>query len=279
MRLSIRDIQQFKTRGERFVMLTVYDALLAKLLDGAGIPLLLVGDSLGNAVLGYGSTIPVTLDDMVRHTSAVSRGSNRALVVGDLPFLSYTTPEQALASARRLMQEAGAQAIKLEGGAHVVPIVQALVEFGVPVMGHLGYTPQSAHQFGKVRVQGKSASGARRLLDDALALEQAGAFAVVLELVPTELAAAITRRLHIPTIGIGAGPECDGQVQVLPDLLGLDPEFLPRHAHRFANLAPTVQEAATAYREAVAQGSFPTEKQGSSMPAEALREALEGLPE
>lgn len=266
-----------KTRGEPIAMLTAYDAVTAGLFDAAGVPILLVGDSLGDNVLGLGSTIPVTLDDMVRHTAAVTRGTRTALIVADMPFMTYATLEDAVGAARRLMQEGGAQAIKLEGGQPMVPIVRRLVECGVPVMGHLGYTPQSAHVFGKVRVQGRSAFAARRLVEDALALEMAGAFALVLELVPTQLAAAITGRLRIPTIGIGAGPQCDGQVQVSTDMLGLRDDFKPRHARRFAELAQLIRAASAAYLAAVAERSFPAAENSSTMDDAELREALEGL--
>ncbi|MFQ3632927.1 3-methyl-2-oxobutanoate hydroxymethyltransferase [Roseiflexus sp.] len=277
MRKTITDIQQMKSRGEPIAMLTAYDAVTAALFDAAGVPMLLVGDSLGDNVLGFGSTIPVTIDDMVRHTAAVARGAQSALIVADMPFLSYATLDTAVAAARRLMQEGGAQAVKLEGGQTMTPIVRRLVECGVPVMGHLGYTPQSAHVFGKVRVQGKSAAAARRMVEDALALEEAGAFALVLELVPAQLAAAITTRLRIPTIGIGAGPHCDGQVQVSTDMLGLRDDFKPRHARRFAELAPIIRAAVTAYIAAVGERSFPADEHSSRMDEATLQEALEGL--
>jgi 3-methyl-2-oxobutanoate hydroxymethyltransferase len=279
MRKTIVDIQQMKARGERIPMLTAYDYPMAKLLDAAGVPMLLVGDSVGNTMLGYGSTIPVTLDDIVHHTAAVARGAKSALIVADLPFLTYTTSEQALASAARLIQQGGAQAVKLEGGQPMAPIVRRLVECGVPVMGHLGYTPQSEHIFGQARIQGRKSAAARRMIEDALALEEAGAFAIVLELVPTPLATAITRRLRIPTIGIGAGPECDGQVQVLTDMLGLDPDFMPRHARRIVDLAAAIREAANAYVADVAAQRFPTAEHSSTMDEAALQEALAGIEE
>lgn len=277
MRRTITDIQQMKARGEPIAMLTAYDAIVASLFDAAGVPMLLVGDSLGDNVLGFSSTVPVTLDDMVRHTAAVARGAQSALIVADMPFLTYATLEMAIAAARRLMQEGGAQAVKLEGGQAMVPIVRRLVECGVPVMGHLGYTPQSVHLFGKARVQGRSAAAARRMIEDALALEAAGAFALVLELVPAQLAAAITERLRIPTIGIGAGPHCDGQVQVFTDILGLRDDFKPRHTRRFAELAPLIRSAVAAYVAAVGERSFPTAEHSSRMDEAELREALEGL--
>jgi len=277
MRKTVLDIQQMKAHGERIPMLTAYDYPIAKLLDQAGIPMLLVGDSVGNNVLGYSSTIPVTLDDIVRHTTAVVRGAQSALIVADLPFLSYATLEMAVAGARRLMQEGGAQAVKLEGGASMAPIVQRLVECGVPVMGHLGYTPQSEHVFGKARVQGRKAAVARKMIEDALALEAAGVFAVVLELVPAPLAGAISRRLRIPTIGIGAGTDCDGQVLIIHDVLGLNPDFMPRLAKRFVDLGSIIREAATSYINEVTSRAFPAEQHSSTMDEAMLREALEGL--
>ena len=264
-----------KTERRRIAMVTAYDYPAARLADRAGVPILLVGDSLGMVVHGHDSTLPVTLDDMVRHASAVVRGSERALVVGDLPFLTYASVGDAVNSARRLMQEAGVQAVKLEGGAPVVDSVRRLNELGVPVMGHLGFTPQSQHTIG-VRVQARAAADARRLLDDALALQAAGAFAVVLELVPAPLAEAVTARLDIPTIGIGAGAGCDGQVQVWHDLLGLGEGKPPRHAKVFAEIGQAIEAALKAYVAEVEGGVFPTAAQSSTMEPEALSQALEG---
>lgn len=274
MRTTILDVQKMKTRGERIPMVTAYDYTSAQIADRAGVPLLLVGDSLGMVVLGHASTVPVTLDEMLHHIRAVVRGSERALVIGDLPFLTYTTTEQAIASARRVLQEAGAQAVKLEGGVAITPIVARLVELGVPVMGHIGFTPQSVNQIG-MRVQGKHADQAAQLIMDAMALEAAGAFAIVLELVPAALAQAITTRLHIPTIGIGAGATCDGQVQVWHDLLGLYTDFKPRHAKRYAELADTIGAALASYAAEVRAGSFPTTEHSSTMDEAALRAAIE----
>jgi 3-methyl-2-oxobutanoate hydroxymethyltransferase len=266
-----------KQRGERIPMVTTYDYTSAQIADRAGIPMLLVGDSLGMVVLGYPSTLSVTLDDMIYHTRAVVRGAEQALVIGDMPFLSYSTPEQALHSAGRLLREGGVQAVKVEGGAPTVPIVRRLVEMGIPVMAHLGYTPQSVNQIG-VRVQGRSAEAARRMIDDALALEEAGAFALVLELVPASLAREISGRLRIPTIGIGAGPGCDGQVQVWHDMMGLYTDFVPRHAGRYVALAEQMSTALQSYIGDVQGGSFPTMEHASDMDEAELREALEGLP-
>ena len=274
MRTTIRDIQKLKERGERIPMVTAYDYTSAQLADRAGVPLLLVGDSLGMVVLGYGSTVPVTLDEMVHHSKAVVRGSQQALVVGDLPFLTYASVDQAIHSAGRMLQEAGVQAVKLEGGVTVAPTVARLVALGIPVMGHIGYTPQSEHQIGR-RVQGRQANEAGQLIEDALALEAAGAFAIVLELVPAPLAHAITARLHIPTIGIGAGVACDGQVQVWHDILGLYSDFTPRHTRRYAHLAETIGAALTSYIAEVRAGTFPTAEQSATMDEATLQAALD----
>jgi len=266
-----------KESGERIPMLTAYDYTTAQMVDAAGVPIILVGDSLGMVVLGYSSTVPVTLDDIVHHTKAVVRGSQRVLVVGDLPFLTYTTPEQALHSAGRLMQEAGCQAVKLEGGAAVASTVARMVAAGVPVMGHLGFTPQSEHILGK-RIQGRSIDAARQLLQDALALQAAGAFAVVLELVPQQLARAISERLRIPTIGIGAGAGCDGQVQVIHDMLGLYTDFVPKHTKRYRNLADEIRAAVGEYASDVRAGTFPNDEHATNMEEGMLREAMNGTP-
>lgn len=275
MRTTILDIQKMKQRGERIPMITAYDYTSAQIADRAGVPLILVGDTLGMVVLGHQTTVPVTLDEMLHHIKAVVRGSQKALVIGDLPFLTYTSEEQALRSAGRVLQEAGAQAVKLEGGVEVAPIVRKLVAMGIPVMGHIGLTPQSVNQLGGMRVQGKKAAKARQLIEDALALEAAGAFSVVLELVPAQLSREITARLNIPTIGIGAGPWCAGQVQVWHDLLGLYTDFVPRHAKRYATLADTIAAALQSYVVEVHDGTFPTMEHGSQMDEQELRATLE----
>jgi 3-methyl-2-oxobutanoate hydroxymethyltransferase len=272
MRTTIRDILRMKQAGERIAMLTSYDFPSARLAERAGVRVLLVGDSLGTVIQGHATTLPVTVDDMVRHAAAVVRGSEQALVICDLPFLSYASPEQTVETVRRVMQEAGVQAVKLEGGAPVLPIVRHLVEHGVPVVGHLGYTPQSEHQLG-IRVQAKDAVGARQLIEDALALEAAGAFAIVLELVPAPLAKAVSQQLRIPTIGIGAGAGCDGQVQVWHDLLGLY-EKSPRHAKRYAEIGDAITAAIGSYVGEVQAGSFPTDAQSSGMDDAQLALAL-----
>jgi 3-methyl-2-oxobutanoate hydroxymethyltransferase len=276
MRVTIRDIQRMKDKGERIPMLTAYDYTTAQMIDAAGIPMILVGDSLGMVVLGYSSTVPVTLDDIIHHTKPVVRGAQRALIVGDMPFLTYTSPEQALQTAGRLLQEAGCQAVKLEGGAAVVSSVARLVAAGIPVMGHLGFTPQSVNTLG-MRVQGRSVAAARQLIEDARALQAAGAFAVVLELVPEQLARAVTERLHIPTIGIGAGAGCDGQVQVVHDMLGLYNDFVPKHTKRYRSLGDEIRAAVRDYASEVRAGTFPTLEQASSIDAALLEEALAGL--
>ena len=266
MRVTITQIKEMKQRGERIAMLTAYDHPTARFLDEAGVPLILVGDSLGMVVLGYESTIPVTMEDMIHHTKAVVRGVQHALVVGDMPFMSYqVTPEDALRNAARFIQQAGAQAVKLEGGEPMAPTVRRLVEVGIPVQGHIGLTPQAIHQMGGYRVQGRTAAAAARLLRDALALEQAGVFSIVLEGVPAPLARLITRRLSVPTIGIGAGPFCDGQVQVFHDMLGLFPDFVPKHTKQYARIGDTIKEAVGQYIKEVLEGSFPTAKESFSM--------------
>jgi len=272
-RVSIHNLKAMKLRGEKIAMLTAYDYPTAKLLDSVDIPVILVGDSLGMTVLGYESTVPVTMDDMIHHTKAVVRGSQNALIVGDMPFMSYQTgASDAIRNAGRFLQEAGAQAVKLEGGAPVVEIVRALVSFGIPVMGHLGLTPQSINQLGGHKVQGKTPAAAVRLMTDAAGLEEAGAFAIVLECVPAALGKLVTERLSIPTIGIGAGPYCDGQVQVLSDLLGLDPDFTPRHAKQYAHLAQEIQGAVQRYQREVQAGDFPTARESFSMDEAVLAE-------
>jgi 3-methyl-2-oxobutanoate hydroxymethyltransferase len=273
-RLTVSDVAKLYADGTPIAMLTAYDYPTARLLDEAGIPLLLVGDSLGEVVLGYDSTVRVTMAEMLHHTKAVVRGTQRALVVGDMPFLSYSTPVEALENAGLFLREAGAQAVKVEGGTRSAKIVETLVRAGIPVMGHIGWTPQAKHGMGgKVRVQGKSLEQARALLHDALAIQEAGAFAIVLELVPGQLASAITERLRIPTIGIGAGAGCSGQVQVVTDLLGLG-SFIPRHARPYASLRETILDAARAYAADVAGGSFPGPDETVRMDDEILAEAL-----
>jgi 3-methyl-2-oxobutanoate hydroxymethyltransferase len=272
-RTTVDDIARLYADGTRIAMLTAYDYPTAKLLDEAGIPMLLVGDSLGQVILGYETTVRVTMAEMVHHTKAVVRGTQRALIVADMPFLSYATPDEAVENAGIFLREAGAQAVKVEGGVRTARIIEALVRAGVPVMGHIGLTPQSINSIGKVRVQGKSRDQARSLIADALAVQEAGAFSMVLELVPEQLAAAITERLRIPTIGIGAGPGCSGQVQIITDLIGLG-DFIPRHARPYAHVRDTIREAATSYLTDVTAGSFPGPDQTVRMDDAVLDEVL-----
>jgi 3-methyl-2-oxobutanoate hydroxymethyltransferase len=257
-KVRVPDLVLMKERGDRIVMLTAYDATMARLFDRAGVDLLLVGDSLGNVILGLDTTIPVTLDAMLHHTRAVTRGANRALVVADMPFLTYqVSPEQALLNAARLFQEGGAAAVKLEGGRHVADTVSKLTAAGLPVMGHVGLTPQYLHRLGGMRQQARDDAAAQELTLDALALEDAGAFAVVLEAIPDAVAEAVTSRLRIPTIGIGAGPHCDGQVLVSYDLLGLFDTFAPPFARQYAQLGRQILNTVSHYAEDVRQGVFP----------------------
>lgn len=256
-RVTVRDLAAAKERGERWAMLTAYDALTAGVFDAAGIPVLLVGDSAGNVVFGYGTTLPVTMDELLPLVAAVVRGTTSALVVADMPFGSYQAgPAQALENASRFMKEAGAHAVKLEGGARVLPQVDALVGAGIPVMAHLGLTPQSVHVLGGYRVQGRGEDG-EQLARDAKSLQQAGAFSVVLEAVPSELAEQVTRSLAVPTIGIGAGPGTDAQVLVWQDLAGLTPDPVPRFVKRYADLRVVLADAARAFADDVAHGAYP----------------------
>jgi len=258
-RVTARDLIARKARGERIVVTTAYDALFARLVDEAGVDVILVGDSLGNVVAGFDSTIPVTLDQMIYHAAAARRGVTRAMLVVDMPFLTYqVSVERALLNCGRAIQESGAAAVKLEGASgDVVRAVRAVVEVGIPVMGHIGFTPQSVHTLGGFRVQGREADGAQRLVDEARRLEDAGAFSVVLELVPAAVAARVTEAVSIPTIGIGAGPRCDGQVLVLHDLLGLNDKFAPKFLKRYASLADDVRRALRAFGDEVRAGAYP----------------------
>ena len=257
-KLRVPHLAAMKERGERIVMLTAYDATMARLFDRAGIEILLVGDSLGQVILGLDTTIPVTLDAILHHTLAVTRAASRALVVADMPFLTYQiTIEQAMRNAARLFQEGGAAAVKLEGGRAVADTVRALTAAGLPVMGHVGLTPQHVHRLGGMRQQARDDDAADELMLDALALEDAGAFALVLEAIPDAVAAAVTSRLHIPTIGIGAGPHCDGQVLVSYDMLGLFDAFVPPFVKQYARLGNEILSAAKDYAAEVRQGVYP----------------------
>jgi 3-methyl-2-oxobutanoate hydroxymethyltransferase len=257
--VTVRELQAMKGRGERITALTAYDYLFARYVDAAGVDVVLVGDSLGQVVLGLDSTVPVTMDDMVHHARAVRRGVARAMLVVDMPFLSYQiSREEALRNAGRILKETGATAVKLEGGSpEMVETTAALVRAGIPVMAHLGFTPQSVHTLGGYRVQGREEAAGQRMRGEALALQEAGAFALVLELVPGPLASSLSQALRIPTIGIGAGAGCDGQVLVLYDMLGLNTDFQPRFLRRFAEVGQQVREGVEAYVRAVKSGEYP----------------------
>jgi 3-methyl-2-oxobutanoate hydroxymethyltransferase len=256
--VTVHHLLKMKERGERIVVLTCYDALFARLLDGAGVDVLLVGDSVNQVLAGAETTLSATLEQMIYHARMVRRGATRAMVVCDMPFLTYqVSPQDAIRNAGRVMQETGCHAVKLEGGRAMAETVRALVDVGIPVMGHLGLTPQSVHALGGYRVQGRDQQAADRLKSDAAALEAAGAFAIVLELVPAPLASQITKALAIPTIGIGAGPACDGQVLVLPDMLGLNDQFAAKFVKRYAALAEDVRDAVQRYAAEVREGRYP----------------------
>ena len=257
-RVRVPDLREMKARGEKIAMLTAYDALMARVLDRAGVDVLLIGDSVGMVLLGFDTTLPVTMDAMVHHTRAVSRGAQRALVLADMPFLSYQIgPAEALRNAGRLVQEGGAQAVKIEGGQRYAETVERLVGAGIPVMGHLGLVPQSVHRFGGFRQQAKSEEDAQRLLEDAKALQQAGVFGVVLECIPANVARMVTEELSVPTIGIGAGPYCDGQVLVTHDALGLTGDAAPAFAKQFAHLGALMTDGVKDYIHEVKTGQFP----------------------
>ena len=273
MRITIDQIKAMKQRGEKIAMLTAYDYSTAKIVDEVGIPLILVGDSLGMVVLGYESTIPVTIDEMIHHTKAVVRGTKRALVIGDMPFMTYhTSISDAQRNAARFIQEGGAQAIKLEGGVTVAEKVRAIVNCGIPVMGHIGLTPQSIHQLGGYKIQGRTPEAAAKMLKDAQALEEAGAFAVLMETVPTPLATLITQKISVPTIGIGAGVGCDGQIQIINDILGWYTDFVPKHTKQYIKLTDIMSSAITQYYNEVKASSFPAEEQSFSMDESVLAE-------
>ncbi|WML91188.1 3-methyl-2-oxobutanoate hydroxymethyltransferase [Thiothrix lacustris] len=258
-RVTVTTLRKMKREAEKIVMLTAYDASFAKVLDRQGVDVILVGDSLGMVIQGHDTTVPVTMDDMVYHTRAVVKACEHALVIGDLPFMSYTSPEQALRNSARLMQESGAHMVKLEGGAPQVATVAQLAHHGVPVCAHLGLQPQSVHKLGGYRVQGRDEAVAKQMLEDAKALQDAGADMLVLECVPVTLAAQITQALEIPTIGIGAGRECDGQVLVLHDMLGISPRA-PKFSHDFIGAGATIPQAVASYVQAVKAGTFPEDQ-------------------
>ena len=277
MPIRTTKLREMKEAGERIVCVTAYDFPTARLVQQAGVPVVLVGDSLGNVVLGYDTTVPVTLDDMLHHTRAVVRGAPDLLIVADMPFMTFNVnADDALRNAGRLLQEGGAHAVKLEGGVPVAGTVRRLTEAGIPVMGHLGLTPQSVNQLGGYRVQGRTLAQAQQLIEDADALVAAGAFSIVLEMVPAELARIVTRRLRVPTIGIGAGPDCDGQIQVLHDILGFGTRT-PKHAKLYADLNETIRAALEAYAQDVRDGRFPTDEHAVTIDDAVLHELLSSV--
>lgn len=279
-KITVKTFQHKKAIGEPITMLTAYDYPTALAVDQAGLDSILVGDSLGMVVLGYANTLPVTMEEMLHHCRAAARGARYALLIGDMPFLSYqVSVQEAVRNAGRFLQEAGMDAVKLEGGRERLEAVRAIVGAGIPVMGHLGLTPQSVHQLGGFRAQGKTASAAKRLLEDAELLQEAGCFSLVLESVPAQLAGLLSARLEIPTIGIGAGAGCDGQVLVTHDLLGLFDRFTPKFARRYANLHDEMGQAFRAYKEDVTSGAFPAAEHSISMPEEEWQALLEELGE
>jgi 3-methyl-2-oxobutanoate hydroxymethyltransferase len=259
MTVNVRDLRKWKTEAKKFTMLTAYDYTTARWLDQAGIPVLLVGDSLGMTMLGYPDTLSVTMDDMVRHAGAVVRGAPNALIVGDMPFMAYhASADDAIRNAGRFLQEARVQAVKMEGGGRVIDYTRQLTAMGIPVMAHLGLTPSFVNQFGGYRVQGRSDEAAEQILDDARALEEAGAFAVVLEAIPSALGQRVTQALTVPTIGIGAGPHCDAQVLVIQDVLGLNPDHVAKFVRQYAKLGEAIEAAARQFDQDVRSGAFPT---------------------
>ena len=277
-RVTINDIRDMKQNGEKIAVLTAYDYSIAKIIDNCNIPIILVGDSLGMVVLGYETTLPVTMDIMIHHSKAVVRGTEHSLIVGDMPFMTYqVSVEDAVRNAGRFIQEAGVQAVKLEGGVNVAERVKRIVDCGIPVMGHIGMTPQSVNQLGGHLVQGKKLEVAQKLLDDAKAVEQAGACSIVLEGIPARLAALITQNVSIPTIGIGAGAGCDGQVQVINDILGLS-DFTPKHAKQYTKLNEIIKQAVTAYHTEIIAGQFPTKENSYIIDSSVLEQVKAKIP-
>jgi 3-methyl-2-oxobutanoate hydroxymethyltransferase len=274
-RLTLNDIKTMKNKQEKIAMLTAYDYTMASIVDEAGIDMVLVGDSLGMVMLGYENTLPVTMTEMLHHCKAVSRAVKRAMIIGDLPFLSYqASNSEAIHNAGLLLKEGGVQGVKLEGGSEYCELISKLIKAGIPVMGHLGLTPQSLHQLGGYKVQGKEVESARRLIEEALQLEAAGIFALVLESIPALLAKLITAKLSIPTIGIGAGPHCDGQVLVIQDMLGMLPHFQPKHSKKYVNLYEIITKAIQQYNTEVKAESFPGQEHSFTLPDSVLEALL-----
>jgi 3-methyl-2-oxobutanoate hydroxymethyltransferase len=274
-KVTTRTLLNMKKRGEKITMLTAYDAITAEIMDESGVHSILVGDSLGMVVLGYENTLQVTMDDMLHHCKAVSRGSKNALLIGDLPFLTYQVSiQEAVRNSGRMLQEAGMQAVKLEGGREMAETIRAILAAGIPVMGHLGLTLQSVNKFGGYGVQANNSSAAKRLLEDALILQDSGCFGIVLESIPARLAELVSKRLEIPTIGIGAGAGCDGQVLVSPDMFGLFTRFTPKFVKKYAHMHESLQEACSAYVTEVQNGAFPAEENTHEMPDAEWEETL-----
>lgn len=279
-KVTILDLKRKKEKGELITMLTAYDYPTGLLVDQAGIDIILVGDSLAMVVLGHENTVAVTMDEMLHHCKAVARGAKHPLLVGDMPFMSYQVDvKEAIRNAGRFLKEGGMDVIKLEGGRDMAPTVKAIVDAGIPVMGHIGLTPQTVSKLGGYRVQGKDVATAKALIDDALALEEAGVFSIILEAIPGPVAKLITERVSVPTIGIGAGPDCDGQVLVIHDLIGLFDRFVPKFVKQYANVFPLITEALEKYRDEVISGEFPGPEHGYPMSEEALQALLKELGE
>ncbi len=279
-KVTILDLKRKKEKGEPITMLTAYDYPTGLLVDQAGIDIILVGDSLAMVVLGHENTVAVTMDEMLHHCKAVARGAKHPLLVGDMPFMSYQVDvKEAIRNAGRFLKEGGMDVVKLEGGRDMAPTVKAIVDAGIPVMGHIGLTPQTVSKLGGYRVQGKDVATAKALIDDALALEEAGVFSIILEAIPGPVAKLITERVSVPTIGIGAGPDCDGQVLVIHDLIGLFDRFVPKFVKQYANVFPLITEALEKYRDEVISGEFPGPEHGYPMSEEALQALLEELGE
>ncbi|MCL6472966.1 MAG: 3-methyl-2-oxobutanoate hydroxymethyltransferase [Firmicutes bacterium] len=277
-KVTVQTLKEMKANRQKITMLTAYDYTFARILDDAGIDILLVGDSLGNVILGYENTLPVTVEDIMHHTRAVVRGAKHAMVVADMPFMSYqVSDEKAIENAGSIMKLTGAHGVKIEGGMHVAPLVKKMTGIGIPVMGHLGLTPQSVHQFGGYGLQAKEIGEAKKLLEDAIALEEAGAFAIVLEKIPVELAEMVTASLTIPTIGIGAGPACDGQVLVTQDMLGMFDKFVPKFVKQYSNLKTIINEAVKSYINDVKTDVFPANEHSYQMDKEALRQLMDEI--
>jgi len=276
--ITLLDLQEKKQKGEKIVMLTAYDEPMARMIDEAGIDIVLVGDSVGMVILGYSSTVSVTIEEMIHHTKAVRRGIKRAFLIGDLPFMSYqASTEEAIRNAGRFMKEAGCDAVKLEGGEEMADKVESIVRVGIPVLGHIGLTPQTISKLSGYRVQGRNFASAKKLLRDAATLEEAGAFGIVLECIPHQLAKIITERTSFITIGIGAGPCCDGQVLVIHDLLGLFEKFVPKFVKVYVHLAPQIKEAITQFKQEVKSGIFPNTEHAFSMEEEELKRLLKNV--